>query len=157
MTASRTDRGRAPRPGPRTAALLCAAAALAVAAAPAHPRTAPSPGPPVLLDCAAEPVVRPADYLLACGDGNSALADLRWSSWGPDRAEATGTNRANDCVPDCAAGRFRSHRVHVTLGDPEPRPGHPGQRAWTTIRLVYPDTAPGTAGHDVTVPLYVPS
>lgn len=153
----------------RGAALVCLAGALAagVPASTAAGRTAApaaivagagtvgAPRPAVVpvtvvVDCSGEARVRPADYLLACGDGNNRLVGLRWDTWGAVTATATGTDMVNDCVPYCAAGRFRGYPVNVTLSGPEPWPGHPGTSRFTTVRLVFPGPAPSPLPHDVT-------
>ncbi|MFD3543169.1 hypothetical protein ACFWUQ_27240 [Streptomyces sp. NPDC058662] len=148
---------RRARSGVRTATLLCAAAALVAAVIPAsaQPRAvpAPAPDPIVVVDCFAEAQVRPDEYLLACGDGNNRLVELRWSSWGPETATATGTDMVNDCSPNCAAGRFRAYPVTVTLSAPESWPDQPGTERYTMIRLVYTDTAPAPVAKDVSYKL----
>jgi hypothetical protein len=45
---------------------------------------------PVLVDCLWHPEVRPTDFMLACGDGNSRLTSLRWTDWNANSATATG-------------------------------------------------------------------
>ncbi|MGW8778415.1 hypothetical protein ACWGNM_10075 [Streptomyces sp. NPDC055796] len=154
----------------RKAALMCAAAALAVgaavpaAAAPASasasasasaqtPRAVMDPNPVVVVDCFSQGRVRPREYLLACGDGNNRLVGLRWNTWGQRTATATGTDMVNDCTPYCAAGRFRSYPVTVTLSHPRPWPGHPDVQRYATIRLLYTDTAPFPGTKDVTYKL----
>ncbi|MEU9304543.1 hypothetical protein [Streptomyces sp. NPDC048269] len=150
---------RAPRSRVRTATLLCAAAALVAAAVPATaqpgavPAPTPAPGTVVVADCFSKAQVRPDEYLLACGDGNNRLVGLRWDTWGPRSATATGTDMVNDCRPYCAAGRFRPYPVTVTLSKPEPWPDRPGVQRFTTIRLVYTDTAPSPVAKDVTYKL----
>ncbi|WP_326586102.1 hypothetical protein [Streptomyces sp. NBC_01294] len=119
----------------RTATLLCAAAALVAATVPAsaHTRAAPAPVPEpvVVVDCFSKAQVRPEEYLLACGDGNNRLVELRWDTWGPRTATATGIDMVNDCNPYCAAGRFRPYPVTVTLSSPETWPEHPDVRRFT--------------------------
>ncbi|MFB7462452.1 hypothetical protein ACFCZ1_02900 [Streptomyces sp. NPDC056224] len=150
---------RAPRSRVRTATLLCAAAALVAATVPASARSgaAPTPTPPpgtvVVADCFAQAQVRPEEYLLACGDGNNRLVGLRWDTWGRRTATATGTDMVNDCRPYCAAGRFRSYPVKVSLSKPEPWPEHAGVKRFTMIRLVYTDTAPSPVAKDVSYKL----
>ncbi|MFG2989169.1 hypothetical protein ACGFZK_07710 [Streptomyces sp. NPDC048257] len=140
----------------RTATLLCATAALAAATVPASAQTrtvsAPAPAPEqvVVVDCFSQGQIRPEEYLLACGDGNNRLVGLRWNTWGPQAAKATGTDMVNDCKPYCAAGRFRSYPVTVTLSSPEPWPDHRDVQRYTVIRLVYTDTAPAPVPKDVT-------
>ncbi|GHB51835.1 hypothetical protein GCM10010347_22080 [Streptomyces cirratus] len=162
MDVSGNDRRtRAPRAAVRTAGVLGAAAALVAAAVPASARsgTAAAPGataapdPLVVLDCSSEAQVRPDEYLLACGDGNNRLVKLRWETWGPRTATATGTDMVNDCRPYCAAGRFHAYPVTVTLSRPQSWPERPGAQRFTTIRLLYTDTAPAPGGKDVTIKL----
>ncbi len=140
----------------RTATLLGVAATLAAAFVPASaaaPAPARDPAVVVVVDCFDTPQVRPSDYLLACGDGNNRLVGLQWHTWGARTATATGTDMVNDCRPYCAAGTFRPYPVSVTLSRPESWPGHPGTHRYTTLRLVYPDTAPPPLPHDVTYKL----
>ncbi|UUY52733.1 hypothetical protein NRK68_36360 (plasmid) [Streptomyces yangpuensis] len=141
----------------RTGILLSAAAALAAAAIPVcapHPTATAAPAPdPVVVDCFSKPQIRPEEYLLACGDGNNRLVDLTWNTWGPHTATATGTDLVNDCRPYCAAGRFRPYPVTVTLSHPQPWPDHPGTQRFSTIRLLYTDTAPSPVPKDVTYKL----
>ncbi|MER5729873.1 hypothetical protein ABT084_16290 [Streptomyces sp. NPDC002138] len=106
-----------------------------------HPRDPRDPV--VVVDCFSQAQMRPQEYLLACGDGNNRLVELRWNSWGSRTATATGTDMVNDCRPYCAAGRFRAYPVTVTLSDPQAWPQHPDVRRFTMIRLVYTDTVPG--------------
>ncbi|MFD3327336.1 hypothetical protein [Streptomyces sp. NPDC058701] len=149
---------RASRSRLRTATLLCAAAALVAAAVPAsavqsQTRAAPIPDPVVVVDCFSEDQVRPETFLLACGDGNNRLVDLDWKTWGHRTATATGTDMANECRPNCAAGRFLSYPVSVTLANPEPWPDRPGVERFTTIRLLFPADAPSPIPQDVTYKL----
>ncbi|MGW5849100.1 hypothetical protein ACWFQ8_14305 [Streptomyces sp. NPDC055254] len=150
-------RARRSRTGVRTATLLCAAAALVAAVIPASAQPgavpAPAPDPVVVVDCFSEGQVRPEEYLLACGDGNNRLVDLRWDTWGAKTATATGTDMVNDCRPNCAAGRFRAYPVTVTLSSPEPWPEQPGTERYAMIRLVYSDTAPSPVPKDVSYKL----
>jgi hypothetical protein len=57
----------------------------------------------------------PRQLTLACADANYGLAGLRWRHWGAPVASASGTVRANDCKPYCAAGHFHSYPVAVTV------------------------------------------
>lgn len=141
----------------RTATLLCAAAALATGVTvPASAQTAAAPmdpNPVVVVDCFSKAQVRPREYLLACGDGNNRLVNLRWNSWGQRTATAIGTDMVNDCTPYCAAGRFRAYPVTVTLSRPRQWPGHPDVQRYTSIRLLYTDKAPPPVAKDVTYKL----
>ncbi|MEU9734595.1 hypothetical protein [Streptomyces sp. NPDC048002] len=149
-----------------TAAALCAVAALATAAgtpssAAGSAQSAPptravqAPGDtPVLVDCLWHPKVRPADFMLACGDGNSRLASLKWSQWGERTARATGVNHVNDCKPYCAAGRFHSYPVTVRLDRPEPWKKNPRLSHYTRITLTYTEGRPAGYAATVSYPLW---
>ncbi|MFE9623772.1 hypothetical protein [Streptomyces sp. NPDC006527] len=137
----------------RTAALLCAALGLtaaigtASAAPPASPpgteRTATrQTAAPVLVDCFWRPEVRPDEFILACGDGNSRLTSLKWDHWRADSARATGINLVNDCKPYCAVGTFRSYQVVVRLDEPQAWEKDPQVQRYGRISLEYPAERP---------------
>lgn len=144
----------------RTAASLCAAASLAAvmgtasAAPPAAQAVTQRPGRPVIVDCFWHPEVRPADFMLACGDGNSLLSTLHWSQWLPNSAIATGFNVVNDCKPYCAAGKFHSYAVVVRLDHPQPWKKHPQLQHYTRMSLFYTDRRPDGFERTVTYPLW---
>ncbi|MEV7612555.1 hypothetical protein [Streptomyces sp. NPDC089799] len=136
------------------ATLLCLAAAFATASVPASATGPAQPVQPqrpvVVVDCSGEPQVRPDDYVLACGDGNNRLVDLKWNHWGAQTATARGIDMVNDCEPNCAGGTFHSYPVEVTLSRPEAWDARPDTHRFTTIRLVYPHSVPTPMPHDVT-------
>ena len=127
------------------AVTLCGVGAIAIAAcaAPASATTAATRQPaaatgvPVVVDCAGQAQTRPGQYVLACADGNASLTGLHWASWGSDAAFGEGTSTFNDCVPTCVGGHGHNLPVLVTLWRAEPRPGHPGQRYFTRVTLIY--------------------
>ena len=140
---------------------LCAAALLgpAVATSSAAPATVPATAhrrlqDPVLVDCLWHPEVRPTDFMLACGDGNSRLTSLRWTSWNGNSATATGVNWVNDCNPYCAVGKFHSFPVTVRLDNAQTWKRHPQARQYTEITLTYPGARPDKFQHTVTYPLW---
>ncbi|MGW0391846.1 hypothetical protein ACWDYJ_13335 [Streptomyces sp. NPDC003042] len=157
MGCQEVGRGAAPRRrrGIMTAAAL-GAALLAPSLAPASAAQRAPGDDVVIVDCSSKPQVRPEDFLLACGDGNNRLVDLRWTTWGPRTATATGTDMANDCVPYCAAGTFRPYPVTVTLSRPRPWPGaeEEGVRHFTLMTLVFTDTSPSPIPRKVTYELW---
>ncbi|MCX4508841.1 MULTISPECIES: hypothetical protein [Streptomyces] len=141
----------------KAAALVYAAASLAVAVVPASASasTAQEPrGDVVVIDCFSKPQVRPSDFLIACGDGNSGLTQLKWTNWGQTTATGRGLNFVNDCKPYCAAGKFHSYPVEVTLEQPKPWPKDPGQQRYTQMRLVFTDGRPAHLAEDVTYKLW---
>lgn len=73
----------------------------------------PPPATAWIDDCG--PLVSsPAGLTLTCADANYLLTRLHWRHWGRATATASGTARANDCRPDCAAGHFHAYAVTVT-------------------------------------------
>lgn len=76
---------------------------------PAHAPAASGSAGPRVLGCTGKPTLKPAMYVLACADYNSYFIGLHWSSWSSAGASASGTYRANDCEPDCAAGHFHDY------------------------------------------------
>jgi hypothetical protein len=144
------------------AVTLCAAALLAPAvgtssAATADPTPTASPRQPrspVLVDCLWHPEVRPTDFMLACGDGNSRLTSLRWTSWNDNSATATGVNVVNDCQPYCAVGKFHSYPIAVRLDTSQTWKRHPQVRQYGEITLTYPGARPDKFQHTVTYPLW---
>ena len=150
--------------GVTKAATLLAALALAavMGTASATPEKAPQTAPggarraaaTVLVDCLWKAHVRPARFLLACGDGNSRLTSLRWSRWDRHAAVARGRNLVNGCDPYCAAGTFHAYPVVVRLDRAERWAGHPGLRHYTRMTLTYPDGRPERLAPVVTYPLW---
>ncbi|GHI03859.1 hypothetical protein AQI88_08700 [Streptomyces cellostaticus] len=143
-----------------TAVTLAAGALLtaAMTTASASPPDATAPKAdlprPVLVDCLWHRDVRPADFILACGDGNSRLLGLHWSQWGPNAATAVGVNAVNDCKPYCAAGTFHSYRVTVRLDRPQPWKKDPDVQHYTRMILTYQGARPDGFQQVVTYPLW---
>ncbi|GGT16389.1 hypothetical protein [Streptomyces chromofuscus] len=144
----------------RAAVTLCAATALlgtlgTASGAPSNADTVEHrPKEPVLVDCFWHAEVRPTDFILACGDGNSRLADLKWQRWDRGAAVAEGINWVNDCKPYCAAGRFHPYAVTVRLDDSKPWEKHPDLRQYGEISLTYADARPEGFPRVVTYPLW---
>ena len=144
----------------RTAVALCSAALLgaavttACAAPPAAHAVRQPAGPPVLVDCFWHPHVRPAGFMLACGDGNSRLTSLHWTKWDANSATAQGLNVVNDCKPYCAAGRFHAYRVDVRLDHPRTWKRHPHLTQYSRISLTYADSRPQGFTRVVAYPLW---
>lgn len=150
----------------RTAFTVCAAASLAAvmgtaSAAPATSHathathaTQQRQAPPVLVDCFWHPDVRPAEFILACGDGNSRLVSLHWSHWNQNSAVARGVNMVNDCKPYCAAGKFHSYPVIVRLDHPQPWKKQPQVQHYTRMTLTYTHDHPDGYAQRVSYPLW---
>ncbi|MET7982003.1 MULTISPECIES: hypothetical protein [unclassified Streptomyces] len=144
----------------RTAFTVLAAAALTAvmgtaSAAPAAPHPVKQrQATPVLVDCLWHPDVRPTDFILACGDGNSRLTSLHWSHWNQHSAVAQGVNLVNDCKPYCAAGKFHSYPVVVVLDHAQPWKKKPQVQHYAQLTLIYTHDHPDGYAHKVSYPLW---
>ncbi|WP_406840321.1 hypothetical protein ACICHK_36750 [Streptomyces sp. AHU1] len=144
----------------RTAFTVLAAAALAAVTGTASATPAAShpakqrQASPVLVDCFWHPDVRPAEFILACGDGNSRLVSLHWSHWNQNSAVARGVNMVNDCKPYCAAGKFHAYPVVVTLDHPQPWKKKPQLQHYTRMTLIYTHDHPDGYAQKVSYPLW---
>ncbi|GGW43462.1 hypothetical protein GCM10010350_29170 [Streptomyces galilaeus] len=98
--------------------------------------------------------MRPAAFILACGDGNSRLASLKWDHWNATSAKATGVNVVNDCEPYCAAGTFHAYPVVVRLDKAQPWKKDPGTQRYDRIVLEYPAQRPEQFAKVMTYPLW---
>lgn len=84
----------------------------------------PAPAMPAFDECgftssSVKRLVRPKSVIIACGDANTRLDNLKWSSWGTATAAATGQDTWNTCVPYCAASKkWDSTAATVTLSHP---------------------------------------
>lgn len=87
--------------------------------------------------------VRPKTLTLTCGDGNTVLAGLHWSSFGGSVASAGGTFETNTCNPNCAQGKVV--RYSVTAKASEPRTCKKGLRVYNKLALVFTGRAPSSA------------
>jgi hypothetical protein len=117
-------------------AIACLAAVPSVALA----ATAGTSGKPFAINCNNEQF-KPKRIVIACGDAGIFLGKLKWSSWSASSAKGTGTYNQNDCTPDCAAGKFKSTPVKVTLSKVKTCPGQ-SQPAFKQAALTYTGTRP---------------
>ena len=131
-------------------ALAASAVALGIAAGPATAGTSHQTARPatpqatktVVFDCLNRTQVRPKSFVLACADANSALSGLSYSSWTSAYAAASGTQVVNDCIPNCAAGKFLRYPAVVVFWRSEPVAHHPGEKYFTRVTLMYPGSRP---------------
>jgi hypothetical protein len=77
------------------------------------------------------------------GDGTAALWNMTWTTWNATEAVGTGTEKIDDCNPNCAAGTLHAVAVRVTLSMPvmvcQPSSG---AWYWTRVTFVWPDGLP---------------
>lgn len=96
----------------------------------------------VLYNCSSKGQVRPASEILTCADAGMVLQGLHWAAWAPLLAAGHGTLRENDCRPNCAEGHFSSYPVKVAAWGSASVPGHPGQRHYTKLTLLFTGPRP---------------
>jgi hypothetical protein len=72
-----------------------------------------------LLTCSGKAVFKPASYVIFCADANGILEKIEWLSWGTASAHARATYSANNCRPNCAAGKFVNYAATATLSAPK--------------------------------------
>jgi hypothetical protein len=86
---------------------------------------------------------RPKLLTLTCGDGNTVLKGLSWSTFGGSSARAKGTFVMNTCEPNCAAGRDVSYPVAVRATSP--RTCKQGVRVYNKLTLRFTGRVPKSA------------
>jgi hypothetical protein len=86
---------------------------------------------------------RPQSLTLACGDGNTVLSGLRWSSFGGPSAQARGTLEANTCEPNCAAGKVVRYPVAVSATKVRKCKG--GLRVYDKVTLRFTGRTPSSS------------
>jgi hypothetical protein len=105
--------------------------------------TAAAASPPyVVLNCEMKAQTRPGSYVLACADNGAGLQGLHWTSWTPRLASGYGTEYENDCKPDCAEGHIHYYPALVVLWGSGSVSGHPAERRYTEVTLIYPGARP---------------
>lgn len=104
--------------------------------------TASAASPVKITNCVSASI-RPKSLTLACGDGNTVLSKLRWSSFGGASAQATGTLEVNTCSPNCAGGKVVHYPVAVKAASI--RKCKAGLRVYNKLTLRFTGRAPSSA------------
>jgi hypothetical protein len=77
------------------------------------------------------------------GDGTTSLWDMTWATWNSTVAVGTGTEKLDDCTPDCAAGTLHPVPVKVTLSRPVMVcVSDTGKWFWTRVSFIWPAGLP---------------
>jgi len=77
------------------------------------------------------------------GDGTTSLWDMTWPTWNSAVASGTGTEKLDDCTPNCAAGTLHAVRVAVTLSRPVMVcVAGTGKWFWSRVSFTWPDGLP---------------
>jgi hypothetical protein len=92
--------------------------------------------------------VKPSQIIWT-GDGSGVLAGhgtaskkfgrLHWSKWTATQGRATGANWLNNCLPNCAAGKFSPFNANVTVYRPRVISGF---KVFTRMKVVYTGKVP---------------
>lgn len=98
---------------------LCAALSCGGGVASAAARSGVTSATPSVLTCAGKAVHEPSSLVLYCADAGASLIKIKWTSWTSSRASAKATYRANNCKPNCAAGKFYDYSATFTLTKPK--------------------------------------
>ena len=84
---------------------------------------------------------RPALLTLTCGDGNTVLKGISWSSFGGATAQGRGTFVTNTCNPNCASGKDVSYPVTVKASFS--KRCRSGVKVYEKLALTFPGRKPG--------------
>ena len=77
------------------------------------------------------------------GDATTSLWDMTWPTWNSAVAAGTGTEKLDDCTPNCAAGTLHAVRVTVTLSRPVMVcVAGTGRWFWTRVSFTWPGGLP---------------
>jgi hypothetical protein len=77
------------------------------------------------------------------GDGTTSLWNMTWSTWNSAQAVGRGTEKLDDCTPDCASGTLHPVPVTVTLSRPVlVCVSGKGTRLWTRVSFAWPSGLP---------------
>jgi|SRR5580704_693110 hypothetical protein len=92
---------------------------LGILAVPSAALAAGSSSQPLAINNCQALKLKPSRITLSCGDGNTWLGKLKWSSWSKTQAVANGNYTYNDCTPSCVVGHDHSVGIKVTLSNPK--------------------------------------
>ena len=102
-------------------------------------------------DCANQPQVRPTTFDFFC-DGSGSFTGLRWSTWNASVAAATGVQYVDNCTPNCAHGTWSHRTMDLIFWRSVPVKGHPGERGYTQMTVLYPGHAIGSGNTYTSAP-----
>lgn len=98
--------------------MATACGAVALAGSMAVPAVAHAVPVKTIIDCNGRRLVRPTEIVFTCADYGDQIQSLRWATWGAQTAAGDGYEHVNQCVPDCADGKWAVFPVHVELTTP---------------------------------------
>jgi hypothetical protein len=85
---------------------------------------------------------KPKLLTLTCGDGDTVLKGMSWSSFGGATAQGKGTFVTNTCKPNCAEGKDVSYPVTVKASATKKCKG--GVKVYEKLALTFTARKPGS-------------
>lgn len=166
-SSSATGGGPATASAAATSAAPSASASAPASTSPAQPATTPaspaasgggtSTAAPQVFLAEGGDVRGPTAYRPACGgsgcglsgDGTTALFNMTWTTWNATEAVGAGTEKIDDCNPNCAAGTLHAVAVRVTLSNPVMVcASGKGTWYWTRVTFTWPSGLPAVFSGD---------
>ena len=133
------------------------ASPVATTASPVAAGGGTSPAAPQVFLAEGGDVRGPTAYRPACGgsgcglsgDGTTALFNMTWTTWNASEAVGAGTEKIDDCNPNCAAGTLHAVAVRVTLSNPVMVcASGKGTWYWTRVTFTWPGGLPAVFSGD---------
>jgi hypothetical protein len=83
------------------------------------------------------------------GDSTTSLWNMTWATWNSTLAVGRGTEKLDDCTPNCAAGTLHAVPVLVTLSRPvKACAAGAGKWFWTRVSFTWPAGLPAVFSGD---------
>jgi hypothetical protein len=90
-----------------------------------------------------------ADGCPLSGDGTTSLWNMTWPTWNSVQAVGDGTEKIDDCDPDCATGTLHAVKVTVLLSKPvQVCVSGAGRLFWTQVTFTWPNGLPSVLSGD---------
>jgi hypothetical protein len=84
-----------------------------------------------------------ADGCPLSGDGTTSLWNMTWPTWNSVQAVGDGTEKIDDCDPNCATGTLHAVKVTVMLSKPvQVCVSGAARLFWTQVTFTWPDGLP---------------
>jgi hypothetical protein len=96
----------------------------------------------VVIACDGKARTEPASWTFACADYGVVLYNMHWTSWTSHLASGYGTVYENDNYPSHADGKVYKVPAIVTLWGSARVAGHPRDRTYTEMTLIFPGKRP---------------
>lgn len=98
--------------------------------------------------------VKPTEIILACADVNLYVDKIKWQTFGAATATGSGTYVENTCTPNCAAGKYKSYAVSLTLSNA--KPCFDRQNDYRKMKVSFTSAAPPPGRKRVSEQLFCP-